>query len=129
MLEDSLLPRIKGEVNSQSQVMGRVEIREGAKMENSVLRGPFSIAERCRINNSLIGPFTSIAAGATIEHSYIEHSVILQNCSISNIERLEGSVIGRRTEVIGRGHDFKAVRLFVGDDAKVELWPGQAWKR
>ncbi len=119
---DSLLQRsIKGEVDSKSQVVGRVEIREGTKVENSVVRGPVSIAERCRIKNSFIGPFTSIAAGTTIEHSCIEHSVILENCSISSIERLEGSVIGKGTEVIRGGSNFKAVRLFVGDDTRIEI--------
>jgi NDP-sugar pyrophosphorylase family protein len=47
--------------------------------------------------------------------------VILENCLISGIERLADSVIGRGTEVIKGGQNLKAVRLFVGDDAKVEL--------
>lgn len=92
---------IKGEVDAESQVVGRVEIRQGTKVEKSVIRGPVSIAEECRIKNSLIEPFTSIAAGTTIEQSCIEHSVILENCSISNIERLADSIIGRGTQVIG----------------------------
>ena len=119
---DNLLKRsIKGEVDSESQLVGRVEIREGTKIENSTIRGPASIAENCQIKNAFIGPFTSIAAGVTIEHSYIEHSVILENCSICNIERIEESVIGMGTEVIRRGGNYKAVRLFVGDDARIEL--------
>ena len=67
------------------------------------------------------GPFTSIGTGTVIENSSIEHSVILENCHILKIERLADSVIGRSTEVIKKEQGFKALRLFIGDDAKVEL--------
>jgi glucose-1-phosphate thymidylyltransferase len=119
---DNLLERsIKGKVDSKSQVVGRVEIGEEAELENSIVRGPVSIAERCQVKNSFIGPFTSIAAGSIIEESYIEHSVILDDCSICNIERLGDSIIGKNTVVTKRVDSFKVTRLFVGDDARVEL--------
>jgi len=121
VLDDYLKRDIKGEVDSQSQVVGRVEIGQGAKVESSIIRGPVSIAEECQVRNSFIGPFTSIGAGTVIEHSSIEHSVILENCHISGIERLADSVIGKSTEVTKGEQNFKAVRLFIGDDAKVEL--------
>ena len=38
-----------------------------------------------------------------------------------NIERLADSVIGKGTEVIKQEETFKALRLFLGDDARVEL--------
>lgn len=120
VLDEFLKRDIKGTVDSMSQIVGRVEIREGAKIENSTVRGPVTIAENCHIKDSLVNPYTSIAAGATIEHSCVEHSVILENSSICNIERLSDSVVGRGTEVIRRG-DFKVTRLFLGDDARVEL--------
>jgi len=119
---DSLVERsIKGKVDSKSQVAGRVEIGEETELKNSVVRGPVSIAERCQVKNSLIGPFTSIAAGSIIEESYIEHSVILDDCSIRNIERLGDSIIGKNTVVTKQADSFKVTRLFVGDDARVEL--------
>jgi len=121
VLEGLLQPSIKGEVDPNSQVMGRVEIREGARVENSVIRGPLSLAEGCRIKDSVIGPFTSIAAKTVIEHSCIERSVILENCSISNIKCLEDSVIGRGTKIIGLKRNSKAARLFIGDNGRVEL--------
>ena len=118
---DSLLEHdVKGRVDSKSQVAGRVEIREGVKIENSTVRGPVTIAENCHIKDSFVNPYTSIAAGATIEHSCVEHSVILENSSICNIECLSDSIVGRGTEVIRQG-DCKVTRLFLGDDARVEL--------
>ncbi|MBT9145540.1 MAG: Glucose-1-phosphate thymidylyltransferase 2 [candidate division WS2 bacterium] len=121
VLDDYLKRDIKGEVDSQSQIVGRVEIRKGSKIESSIIRGPVSIAENCKIHNSLIGPFTSIGAHAVIEHSSIEHSVILENCQILKIERLADSIIGKNSKVVKEDHNFKAIRLFVGDDTKVEL--------
>ncbi len=121
VLDDYLKRDIKGEIDSETKVVGRVEIRQGTRVENSLFRGPVSIAEDCRISNSFIGPFTSIGAGTIIEGSSIEHSVILENCHILKIERLADSVIGRGTEVVKQEENFKAVRLFIGDDARVEL--------
>ena len=121
VLDDLLQPNIKGGVDSKSQVAGRVEIREGAKVEGSTVRGPVSIAEGCQIRNSLIGPFTSIGAGTVIEDSSIEHSVILENSHIYRIERLEDSVVGSGVELQKADERFRAIKLFVGDDARIEL--------
>ncbi|MBM3118910.1 MAG: glucose-1-phosphate thymidylyltransferase [Chloroflexi bacterium] len=121
VLDDLLQRSIRGEVDSKSQLHGRVEIGEGTKVENSIIRGPVSIAEKCLIKDSHISPFTSIASGSRIECSYIEHSVILDDCRVCNIERLSDSIIGRNTEVIKHEGGIRAVQLFIGDDARVEL--------
>jgi glucose-1-phosphate thymidylyltransferase len=121
VLDDYLKREIKGKVDSQTRIVGRVEIRQGAIIENSLIRGPVSIAQGCQIHNSLIGPFTSIGAGTVIDASSIEHSVILENCRISKIERMADSVIGRGTEVVKQEQGFEVLKCFIGDDAKVEL--------
>jgi len=121
VLDEFVKRDLRSEIDAASQVAGRVEVGEGTSIENSVIRGPVSIAEECQVKNAFIGPFTSIGAGTVIEHSSIEHSVILEKCSIRNIERLSDSVIGRCTMVTRRGDNFKTTTLFVGDDAKVEL--------
>jgi glucose-1-phosphate thymidylyltransferase len=121
VLDNYLKRDIRGEVDSKSQITGRVEIGKGAKIENSTIRGPVSIAEGCQITGSFIGPFTSIGAGTIIENSSIEHSVILDKCRIMNIERFADSVIGRETEIIKREQDFKTACFFVSDNAKIVL--------
>ena len=119
---DSLLKRdVKGEVDSKSKIVGRVEIKDGAKVENSTIRGPVSIAEGCQIRNSFIGPFTSIGAGTVIEDSSVGHSVILENSRIYRIERLEDSLIGTRVELRRADERFNAVKIFVGCDSSLEL--------
>jgi glucose-1-phosphate thymidylyltransferase len=100
---------LRGEIDAASQVAGRVEVGKGTSIEHSTIR------------DSYVGPFTSIGAGTTIERSAIEHSVVLDNCSIRNIERLTDCVIGRCSVVTRRADGLKATTLFVGDDARVEL--------
>jgi len=119
---DSMLKRdVRGEIDAKSKIVGRVEVKEGAKVENSTVRGPVSIAEGCQIRNSFIGPFTSIGAGTVIEDSSVGHSVILENSRIYRIERLEDSLIGTRVELKRADERFNAVKIFVGCDSSLEL--------
>ena len=121
VLDQFLKQDMRGQTDSKSSVQGRVEIREGTVIEDSTIRGPASIAENCQIKNSFVGAFTSIGKGTIVESSSIEHSVILEDCRISNVERLADSIMGNKAELTKSEQRFKALRLFVGDDAKVEL--------
>jgi len=121
VLDDLLKRNIEGRVDSTSHVVGRVEIRTDTDVTNSIVRGPVSIGEGCQIRNSFVGPYTSVGAGTVIEGSSVEHSVILENCRICGLERLADSIIGRNAEIVRQENSFRAVRLFVGDDAKIEL--------
>jgi glucose-1-phosphate thymidylyltransferase len=112
---------IKGKVDSESQVSGRVEVGINTVIEKSTIRGPVSIATGCTIINSFIGPFTSISDNTLIENSHVEHSVILNDCVIKNIESIEDSIIGKCSEVKRHKEHFKTLKLFIGDDAKVDL--------
>ncbi len=119
---DSMLERdVRGQVDSASKVVGRVEVKEGARVENSTVRGPASLAEGCYIKDSFIGPFTSIGANARVEGSSVGHSVILEDSGIYGIERLEDSLIGTRVVLKKADDGFKAVKLFVGCDSSLEL--------
>jgi len=121
VLDQFLKREIRGRVDSKSSIVGRVEIRDGALIEDSTIRGPVSIAENCLVKHSFVGPFTSIGMGTVIEASSIEHSVILEDCRIYGIEHLEDSLLGKGAELKkGEGRN-KAIRLFLGDNAKVEL--------
>ena len=121
ILDSYLKRRIKGQVDAKSQIVGRVEIGEGTIIENSVIRGPVSIAKDCHIANSFIGPFTSIGAGTAVEKTSIEYSVILENCRLNHVKRLHDSVTGRDTEVTQHERRIHGTRLFIGDNAIVEL--------
>ena len=120
VLEKFLKPNIRGEVDTESRIKGMVEVRDGARVENSTLEGPLSIAEKCLIKNSTIGPYTSIGQGTLVENSRLADSVILDNCHIHNIG-LSKSLIGRGTKIISKHPREVEMKLLVGDDARIEL--------
>jgi glucose-1-phosphate thymidylyltransferase len=121
ILDEKLKRNIQGEIDTSSRLIGRVEINRDAKIEHSLIRGPVSIDARCRITNSFIGPYTSIGPGTVIENSSIEYSIILSNSRVLNVHHISDSVIGRNVEILRPNQDSKDIRLFVGDDGRLEL--------
>ena len=114
---------IGGEVDEQSSIEGQVIIQPTAKIINSVIRGPAIIGAGSRIENSFIGPFTSIHENVEIYDSEIEHSIILQNCSILKIHRrIEGSLIGKNVKIHEAPPRPKAFRFMLGDNSFVGVY-------
>ena len=102
-----------------SEVQGRVHIDPTAELIRCVVRGPAIIGPGAVIENSFIGPFTSIGAGCRIKRSSIEHSVLLDGASILDVQRLEDSVVGRNATVRQDGMLRPNLRVMIGDDSEV----------
>jgi glucose-1-phosphate thymidylyltransferase len=54
----------------------------------------------------------------------VEHSVLMEDCQIRDIARLEDSLVGRRVVVHPGTTRAGALSLLVGDDCVVELAKG-----
>ncbi|WP_199250458.1 glucose-1-phosphate thymidylyltransferase [[Phormidium] sp. ETS-05] len=125
VLDTQITPKvteIMGELDSRSQAIGRVKIGAGTRLVNSSIRGPAIVGANCYLENCFIGPYTSIADGATLIEADIEHSVILQGAKIDRIQqRIVDSVIGRRAHLTLADRRPKALRLMIGDDSQIEL--------
>ncbi|TRU34760.1 MAG: glucose-1-phosphate thymidylyltransferase [Microcystis aeruginosa Ma_MB_F_20061100_S20] len=122
ILDTSLEIALLGEIDPNSQVIGRVQIGQGSKIINSTIRGPVIIGENCHIENCFIGPYSSIANGTKLIDADIEHSVILKDATIIGIhQRIVDSVIGRRAKLEIAPQRPKALRFMIGDDSHVEL--------
>ena len=121
VLDDLIQRDIRGKIDEQTKINGRVVIEEGAEIENSIIRGPAVIGKNTKVKNSFIGSYTSIGNNCLVENSAIEFSVILDHSEIIGVERLDESLIGRKTKVIKDGSVNKAVKLMIGDDAEVRL--------
>ena len=121
MLRELGVPQISGAVDERSQIIGDVEIKEGSIVENSRIEGPASIGEECVIKNSFIGAFTSIGAKTAIADSHLVNSVLLEECSVTNVSHLFDSLVGRGVHISRRTGLDSDVRLFVGDNAQVEI--------
>ncbi|NPV07307.1 MAG: glucose-1-phosphate thymidylyltransferase [Anaerolineae bacterium] len=122
LILDDLVPSVQGFVDSDSQLIGKVVIEQGAEIINSVIRGPAIIGEESRVINSYIGPFTSIYHHCEVRDSEIEHSIVMEGSRIDGVnQRIEDSVIGRNVEVTRSPLKPKAYKVTLGDNSRVGL--------
>ena len=123
MMLDDLTKDIRGEVDIESQVDFKVVVEEGAKIKASIVRGPTIIGAGSVIENSYIGPFTSISPGCHIRHSEVEHSIILENSQIIDIDiRIQDSLIGKNVEIKNLKNKPKMFKLMIGDNSLIEIY-------
>jgi len=88
------------EIDAQSTVDSRVTVQKGAKIINSVVRGPTIIGENSVIENSYIGPFTSVYDDVQVIDCEIERSILLEGSHVIDIDvMLRDSLIGRNAAV------------------------------
>lgn len=121
VLDEWLKNIIDGSVDDSSKILGRVAIGKGSVIKKSTLRGPVVIGENVEIESSFIGPYTSIGDNVKIVKSSIEHSVIMNDSELREIERIEESLVGRRVLITKNNTSHKALRLLLGDDSIVEV--------
>ena len=119
---DRIERRVDGLVDADSRVEGRVIIEAGAIVEHSVVRGPVIIGARARVVNAYVGPFTSIMNDAEIRDSEIEHSIVLEGSTISNLaSRIEDSLIGKNVKIYRLPVKPSAYRFMLGDNSEVGI--------
>jgi glucose-1-phosphate thymidylyltransferase len=121
LILETIEPSVRGVVEGDSSIEGRVVVEPGAVVRDSTIRGPAIIGAGTRIVGSFVGPFTSIASDCEIVNSEIEHSVVLERSRIVGVPRIEGSLIGRDVEVTRSSRRPRATRLMVGDHCRVDL--------
>jgi glucose-1-phosphate thymidylyltransferase len=118
---DSLEPRVEGSVE-ESEIHGKVVIEAGAKVVHSTIRGPAVIGRGAIVEQAYIGPFTSIGDGVVIRASEIEHSIVLEGSSLTDIAgRVESSLIGRNVTIHRSDTKPKSYKLMLGDRSDVGL--------
>jgi glucose-1-phosphate thymidylyltransferase len=122
LILDNIAPRNDGTVDKQSEVAGRVVIEEGAHIINSKIRGPVIIGKKCVIENSYIGPFTSIGDRTEMRNSEIEYSIVLRDCKVTSVGvRIEGSILGNDVEVVEATGKPRVHRFMIGDQSRIEV--------
>lgn len=122
ILDTNLTINKGGNIDKNSKISGRVNIKESTTIINSTIRGPVIIGENCHIENCFIGPYTSIGDQCTLIDADIEHTVLLEGAQILEIDqRIVDSLIGERAKLEMAPQRPKALRFMVGDDSHVEL--------
>lgn len=112
---------VRGNVDSKSKIIGQVKIEPGTKILNSRIEGPVVIDENCCISNSSIGPFVSVSAGTEVDKSCIKNSIVMTGCQISLADKLNDSIIGSGSRVLGESVGYHGNCLFVGENSITKL--------
>lgn len=80
---------------------GRANYSTPEVHEDVVLIPPVFIHPDAEIHHSVIGPYVSVAAGCKIETSIMRNSIIEEEAVVTDLI-IEDSLIGRKTDIIGR---------------------------
>ena len=118
---DSLTARVEGEIGANVQLEGKVVVEKGAQLRDCVVRGPAIIGENTVIEDAYVGPFTSIYYGCVVRRAEIEHSIVLENSRIEDVDRIESSLIGKECVVTRSPVRPRALKVMLGDHSRLEL--------
>jgi NDP-sugar pyrophosphorylase family protein len=107
---------------SSAEVQGRVQIHPTAVLNGAKIRGPVYIGPEAVVQETYVGPYTSISGRVELEGVEIENSIVLPGAAIRFPgRRLEASLVGEDAQI---GRDFSlpsALRLRVGRGADIQL--------
>ncbi len=118
---DTVVPRMDGVVEA-SEIHGKVVIEAGAKVVSSTVRGPAIIGKGAVVEHAYIGPFTSIGDGVVIRGSEIEHSIVLEGSSLTDLPgRVESSLIGRNVTIYRSQAKPRSYKLMIGDRSDIGI--------
>ena len=121
LILDVLEPRIEGEL-VESSMEGRVVIEKGARVVRSSIRGPAIIGAGALIEDAYIGPYSSISTNVTVRHAEVEHSILLEDSRVEDLDaRVESSLIGRGVTTARTAEKPRAYRFMVGDSSSIGL--------
>jgi glucose-1-phosphate thymidylyltransferase len=114
--------RAGGSVDAASTLHGRVVLQAGCEIINSVVSGPAIIGERTRIENSYVGPFTSIGPDCRLTEAEIAGSVVMERSTIELPgQRIEASLIGRNVELSASDGKPRGFQVVLGDYSKLRV--------
>lgn len=119
---DLLEHDVRGDVDHNSIIEGKVVVEEGAKISGSRVRGPAIIGAGSEIVDSYIGPFTSVGPGVKVIKSELEHSILLKDCVMEDLgARVQDSLIGHKASVRRTQGIPRVLKFMLGDMSEVEV--------
>lgn len=122
LILETLERRVDGKVADECRIEGKVIIEAGAVVRRSVIRGPAIIGSGATIEQAYIGPYTSIMNAVEIRGAEVEHSIVLEGSTITNIEhRVVDSLIGKNVRIHREPVKPSAYRFMLGDNSEVGM--------
>jgi glucose-1-phosphate thymidylyltransferase len=118
---ESLRHAVLGTVDDHSRIEGPVLIEQGAHVTRSHIVGPAIVGAGTVIEDSYVGPYTSIGSSCALYGAGMEFSIVLDGVSVGHVHGIHGSAIGRSAEVRLADREFARHRLVIGDYTQVEV--------
>ena len=112
---------VAGEIDSHSVIVGPVVIEPGVRVVRSRVEGPAVIGAGTVVEDSHIGPHTSIGLNCVLRRTQVEYSVALEGATVCGVRGLYGSLIGRSATVGVTGDGKSRHRLVIGDHTRIEF--------
>ena len=95
---------------------------ENVQIVDSVVRGPVIIGDNVTIRNAYVGPYTAIGHDVQIEASEIEHSIVMNHCTICNVQgRIDSSLIADNVRLARADATPKTHRFVLAENSVVQL--------
>jgi glucose-1-phosphate thymidylyltransferase len=121
LILDVLQPRVEGDV-VDSTIEGRVVLEAGARLVRSAVRGPAIIGAGALIEDAYVGPYSAISAGVVVRRAEVEHSILLEDSRVEDLDaRVESSLLGRGVVIVRSDEKPRAYRFMVGDSSSIGL--------
>jgi glucose-1-phosphate thymidylyltransferase len=120
VLLERVVPRVAGEVDAASELVGPVVVEPGAKVVRSRIVGPSVVAADCVVEDSYVGPYTALGPACSLNGAGVEYSILLAGAAVEQVRGIHGSLIGRAATVRGTVERSQH-RLVVGDHTQVEI--------
>ncbi|MEU2793393.1 glucose-1-phosphate thymidylyltransferase [Streptomyces sp. NPDC007100] len=120
-LLDGMERRVEGDVDAESVLIGAVVVEPGARIRRSFVEGPAVIGAGTVLENSHVGPHTSIGRDCVLTGTHLDYSIALDGVTVSGVRGLHGSLLGRSAAVTGTTVAHRHHRLVVGDHTRVEV--------
>ncbi len=120
---EELKPSIASDaVIEQSEIDSRVTVQARARIVNSTVHGPAIIGEDCVIENSYIGPFTSIYHHTVIRNCEIVRSIVLEHSTLTDIQAMiRDSLIGRKVTIRRSDQRPTGLKMNLADNSTLSI--------
>jgi glucose-1-phosphate thymidylyltransferase len=104
------------------KVEGRVKIGKNCKIKESFLRGPSIIGDRVVIEDSFIGPYSSIADNCQIRDARLENVILMKGVQLINPGKsLDSCLIGEESIIKENRKTSNGIEFFIGNKCVIKL--------
>jgi len=122
LLDTKIEEKNESQLDPSTKIKNRVSIGINCKITGSEIIGPTIIGDNVEVNESRIGPYTSISDNCFIQKSQLENSILMEGVRIININKqIDTSLIGSGCEIKDVDERSSSIKVFLGEKSTVEI--------